>query len=63
MVFSTIKTKDLVKHMLGEQKSTSISDVKSDYWKDKNWNDTNGLLWFVQVSLSSPKHKLLHHQI
>ena len=38
--------------MLGEQQSTSISNTKSEYWKDKHWNDTNGLLWFVQVGIS-----------
>ena len=35
--------------MLGEQESIGVSNPKSEYWKDKNWNDTNGLLWFVQV--------------
>ena len=51
IIFATIKTKGLVTRMLGEQQSTSISNTKSDYWKDKHWNDTNGLLWFVQVGI------------
>jgi len=50
IIFATIKTKGLVKRILGEQQSTSISNTKSDYWKDKHWNDTNGLLWFVQIT-------------
>ena len=37
--------------MIDKQKITARSP-KTEYWKDKNWNDTNGLLWFVQVRYS-----------
>jgi hypothetical protein len=51
VVFSTIRTKGLVKNMMDKERITAPSP-KTDYWKDKNWNDTNGLLWFVQVRSS-----------
>ena len=51
VISSTVRTKGFVRDMVNKQRLVS-SKTKAEYWRDKSWNDTNGLLWFVQVITS-----------